>query len=227
MRPIMSTGIGTDPSRGRDRQRMRTRRAVLRAAQELIVAGRTPTVAEAADAAEVSRATAYRYFPSQDALLTEAALHGSSLPTAEDLFGDPDAPTEVEDRVVLVHNVMYDHISARENQFRLFLRARLLQTFQDDPEARSVRAGFRITLLDAALAPLTDELPREEHERLLNALSVLIGTEALIAARDVLQLDHPAARSQFGWACRALVRAARTERTGHGATRTANSPPHP
>ncbi|MGH7668804.1 MAG: TetR family transcriptional regulator, partial [Gemmatimonadaceae bacterium] len=55
----------TAGSRG-DGQRRRTRLALLAAAARLIAAGAAPSVAEVADAADVSRRTAYRYFPTQD-----------------------------------------------------------------------------------------------------------------------------------------------------------------
>ena len=55
---------------------------------------------------------AYRYFSSQDALLAEAPLQ-VGLPTVASLFGDAGAPTDVEDRAALVHNVMYDRIRDR------------------------------------------------------------------------------------------------------------------
>lgn len=195
---------------GRSQQRIRTRRDVLRAAVELLEAGHIPTVAEAADAAGVSRATAYRYFPSQDALLTEAAVQ-PGRPRAEDLFNRPDTPADVEDRVVLVHEALFDHITAREPQFRHFLRSTLLRGLQAGPAEMSPRPGFRITMLDQALAPLAAELPPADITRLRNALAVLIGTEAIIATSDVLHLDPATAREQLGWACRLLVRAARTE----------------
>ena len=76
---------------------------------------------------------------------------------------------------------------------------------------RTSRPGFRITLLDAALEPLADELPEPEFERLRNGLGVLICTEALTAMRDVLHVPHDTAREQLGWACRTLVRAARAQ----------------
>ncbi len=193
-------------SSGRVRQRRRTRRALLLAARELIEAGRTPTVAEAADAADVSRATAYRYFPSQDALLAEAVLLSDTV-TVEGVLG-LDAPTDVEERVVLVQRELYDHISARETQFRHFLRGELLRGLQQGDDSPRTRVGFRVLLLDAALTPLHDRLPPEAVERLRNTLCVLIGTEALIVARDVLHLDHEVARQEQEWACRAVVRAA-------------------
>jgi AcrR family transcriptional regulator len=48
---------------GRVNQKRRTRAAIVAAAIELVEQGQSPTVAEVADAALVSRATAYRFFP--------------------------------------------------------------------------------------------------------------------------------------------------------------------
>ena len=59
---------------GRANQRRRTRKDLLQAAARLIKEGRPPTLEEVAEAALVSRATAYRYFPNIDALLAEATL---------------------------------------------------------------------------------------------------------------------------------------------------------
>ena len=61
-------------SKGRESQKKRTRKALVAAATALIRDGRQPTVAEVAEAAEISRATASRYFPSQEMLLAEVAL---------------------------------------------------------------------------------------------------------------------------------------------------------
>ena len=47
----------------------RTRRLMLATATRLMQAGAIPSVSEVAEAAQVSRATAYRYFPSQAALV--------------------------------------------------------------------------------------------------------------------------------------------------------------
>ena len=62
---------------GRINQKRRTRAAILEAAKHLLREGQTPSVAEAADVARVSRATAYRYFPTQEYLLIEAALESA------------------------------------------------------------------------------------------------------------------------------------------------------
>src|SRR5688572_18579946 len=66
--------MSTYEQTGRTHQKQRTRRALVEKATELVRQGRTPTVAEVADAALISKSTAYRYFPSQGLLLVEVAL---------------------------------------------------------------------------------------------------------------------------------------------------------
>ena len=78
---------------GRINQKRRTRAAILAAAVKLLNEGKRPAVAEVADAALVSRATAYRYFPTQEYLLFEAAL-GS---TRSDIDRELDKNTLPED----------------------------------------------------------------------------------------------------------------------------------
>src|SRR5687768_4621339 len=82
---------------GRTAQKQRTRNALIAAARDLLADGRTPTVEATADAASISRTTAYRYFPNQRALLVAAhpEIEWSSLLP-------PEPPTEPEERLELV-----------------------------------------------------------------------------------------------------------------------------
>ena len=82
---------------GRTRQKERTRKALIAAARGLVAGGKTPTVEEAAAAADISRTTAYRYFPSQRMLLVAAhpETEASSLLPL-------DAPEDPADRLEAV-----------------------------------------------------------------------------------------------------------------------------
>jgi AcrR family transcriptional regulator len=193
--------------RERLNQKLRTRAALLQAAREQVAAGKTPTVAEVADAARVSRATAYRYFPSQESLLVEVPLD-IAAPTVEALFGR-NAPSGPEDRAALVQNALYDLSRDHETEFRLFLRASLLRTLEERDASDPFRGARRTALLDEALAPLAGELPANEVERLKTVISMLVGVEAMIVLRDVLRLDHDEARATAEWAVRQIVRTAR------------------
>jgi AcrR family transcriptional regulator len=195
-------------SRERLQQKLRTRAALLAAAGELVAQGKAPTLAEVAAAAMMSRATVYRYFPTQDALLVELPLDVAA-PTAATLFSD-DAPSDPEDRVARVQNALYDLARDHETEFRLFMRESLLRSIGErDTRRDPFRGARRLNLLDEALAPLVGELPDAELELLRTAISMLTGVESMVVLRDVLGLDHEAARAAGEWAVRTMVRAVR------------------
>lgn len=204
----------TARTRERVSQKLRTRQTLLDAARDLVASGSTPTVAEAADAAAVSRATAYRYFPTQESLLVEVPLQ-LGAPTADSLFVGADAPAEAEDRAALAHNALYDHMRDHDVEFRLFLRNALLRSLDADRSDEPLRRAGRLELLDAALEPLEGELDAASLEQLKGTLSILIGTEATIVLRDVLRLDHEQARAHGEAAVRQVVRAARHHAAEH------------
>src|ERR1700686_168629 len=75
---------------GRTAQKRRTRDALVVAARDLVAAGVTPTVDEAASMASISRTTAYRYFPNRRALLV--AAHPETGATSMLPLDAPDDP---------------------------------------------------------------------------------------------------------------------------------------
>src|SRR4051812_1372632 len=89
----------TDNEPGRAAQRRRTRKAIVAAAAELLAQGRTPSVAEVAAAAEVSRRTVYMYFPTLERLLVDASLLSVTRETVDAALDAVDASDDVEARV--------------------------------------------------------------------------------------------------------------------------------
>src|SRR6266511_3212454 len=98
---------------GRVAQKRRTREALIAAARQLVAEGATPTVEAAAEAASISRTTAYRYFPNQRALL--AAAHPE---TAVESLLPVDAPSDVAARLDLVVAAFTQMIVGTEAQQR-------------------------------------------------------------------------------------------------------------
>src|SRR5260370_2325821 len=109
------------PHNGRDKQKRRTRAAILTAARELIRQGKIRSVADAADAADVSRRTAYRYFPTQEQLLTEAQLEGER-PGFERLFESAELAHDVEGRLDALVRAMYAELQSTEPLMRTMIR---------------------------------------------------------------------------------------------------------
>jgi AcrR family transcriptional regulator len=194
---------------GRPNQRSRTRKDLLAAASRLLKQGRRPTLEDVAEEALVSRATAYRYFPSVEALLVEAPLDGAT-PGPDELFGDTDS-NDVVERLERVDTALDDVILANEHALRLMLAFSLRRGANgEEAEAFPHRQNRRSALIEAALSPVRDEIDPVSARRLENALALIVGVESMVVCKDVLQLDAAEATEVKRWAIRALVDAART-----------------
>ena len=192
---------------GRANQRRRTRKDLLSAAARLLKEGRTPDMDAVAEAAMVSRATAYRYFPSIEALLVEAPLDGA-IPDPEGLF-DGDDSSDPEVRVDKAEASLHEMVYRNEAQLRLMLAASLERTAKGPAaDGIPVRQNRRTPLIEAALAPARGRLTEAAYEKLCAALALVFGIESMVVFSDVLGLDAKAARKVKSWAARALVRAA-------------------
>ncbi len=187
----------------RDAQRGRTRKAIVRAAARLLERGGRPSLDGVAAEAEVSRATAYRYFPGLDALLSEAAVD-ALVPEPEDLFG-ADAPKGAAERLALVDATFDRACREREVPLRLMLARTLERSVQPGGDEAPLRQNRRVPMIEQALAPLGSGVDREH---LIPALAMVIGTEGLIALKDVVGLDEAQSRAVRRWAIAALLKAA-------------------
>ena len=195
---------------GRANQRQRTRRDLLSAAARLMKEGQCPTVAEVAEEAHVSRATAYRYFPSQDVLLTEAPIE-RAVPTPEDLFSD-DPSTDPEERIDKAERILHKMVYANESQLRVMLAKSLERRVRRHKhDGTPVRQNRRGPLIAAALQPARNRFEDSTYELLQAALACFLGTESMVVFTDVLQVNQRKARAVKRWATRALVRAALEE----------------
>jgi AcrR family transcriptional regulator len=193
---------------GRPNQRRRTRKDLLQAAARLMKQGRTPSLEEIAAEALVSRATAYRYFPSVEALLLEAVLD-VAIPAPGDLFRDGASGNPVS-RLERVDTALHDMILANEAPLRMMLVQSLQRGIAGEADgALPARQNRRTPLIEAALEPARKQFKPAALDSLSKALALVIGTEAMVVFKDVLQLDDAEARKVKRWAIRALVDAAR------------------
>ena len=189
----------------RSNQHLRTRKDLLAAAGRLIKEGRRPTMDEVAEAALVSRATAYRYFPKLEALLVEAPLDGA-VPDGRALFAS-DTSADPEDRLDRAEAALHEMTYQNEAQLRMML-ANSLTRAAGDGDAAPPRQNRRTPLIEAALAPARQRFSNEAYENLRASLALVFGTESMVVYRDVLPLSERKARKVKSWAIRALVRAA-------------------
>jgi hypothetical protein len=191
---------------GRVAQKRRTRDAVIAAARDLVANGITPTIEAAAEAAEISRTTAYRYFPSQRALLV--AAHPETGATS---LLPEDAPQDAATRLDLVVDAFLRSNLQNEAQQRTMLRISLEATASERAQL-PLRQGRGIKWIEEALDPLQAKMLEPERHRLALAIRTAIGIEALAWLTDVAGLSRDDATDLMRWSARALLRSALIEK---------------
>jgi AcrR family transcriptional regulator len=169
------------------------------AARALLADGVTPTVEQAADRAEISRTTAYRYFPNQRSLLiaTYPELDMTSLLPA-------DAPADPGERLDLALDSFTSQVLRNEPELRSMLRLALESPA--DREALPLRRGRGIAWFEDALSPLREDISDADLHRLVLAIRATVGIEALVWLTDIAGLSRSEAVELMCSSARALLR---------------------
>lgn len=205
-----------DPSTGRPGQRGRTRQALLTAGGRLIARGLTPTTTEVADAAGISRRTAYRYFPTQEQLLIEASLERlrpeveAAIAVVESMpalhVGRPDPEGDVSSALArLDATVRVMHRLTLEYEPLLRTIWRLTAGGATMPGVRP-RGSRRVDWLTAAVDPLRPRLGPERFARLVSALTVCVGFDSTFVLMDLRGLAPADAERLTAWMAESIVR---------------------
>jgi AcrR family transcriptional regulator len=201
----------SQPKQSRPSPRERTRRLLSEAARELLRTGAPLTVQSAAELAGVSRATAYRYFPNNDAVLMHATMPlvedaGQRLqPPEPDTPDDDTSPTGLPEQASTLVRRMgvwaFDH----EHELRTLLRLSLA------PERANRVPRRGQTNRDVWISELLEGLPahvsQAGRERLAVALVPLFGADAVVWSTDIAHVDQETALDVMAWIAATLVQA--------------------
>ncbi|MFG2994730.1 TetR/AcrR family transcriptional regulator [Streptomyces sp. NPDC048257] len=206
------------PRAGREAQRRRTRKAIVEAAMRLSVGGATPSIDEIAAAADVSRRTVYVYFPTLDHLLIDATVGALNEPPVEEALNHPALGGDAAGRIDALIRTLLEYSPQSLPLGRRLIRLTVAppgagpevgaEAGAGEPAAAPRRTQRRIMWLEQALEPLRETLSDHAYQRLVSALTIVVGWEAQIALRDVRGLDPQAEQEAITWAARALVEAA-------------------
>jgi len=194
---------------GRFRQRAHTRALLVKTASELIRTGEIPTVTAVAEAAQVSRRTAYRYFPSQEQLLAEAAIE-----SARPLVSNTAFPEDLMARIRLLVATLQQFVYGNQGALRTIVRLTAdhvpgdnVDGAEDFTPVRTNRAEW----IRTALAPAKKQLGGILFERLVSALSLCVGIESVMVLTNLRGLSQKEATRVSAWAAETLVAGALEE----------------
>jgi len=191
--------------------RARTRRLLIDTAMQMFDGGAFPSISEVAQAAQLSRATAYRYFPTQSALV--AAIVSETLsPINSWQPTQQEATARIDELLTFAFPRMLQH----EGTLRAALHLSLTQWAQSQSQdavpikERLVR-GNRKLLLQKVVEPLSAELPPELMQRVLHSLSLVYGSEIFLVMKDIWGCDNQELQDVAKWMAKAIVRQARED----------------
>ena len=190
----------------------RTYRLLMTHAMRLVSQERTPSVAELAVAAGVSRATAYRYFPSRSKLVS--AVVGEGLRPVRQF--EP----ESSDGAARVRE-LFEKTFPLFIQFEPHMRAALQLSLEHHALERSglideepFRRGHRRDILGRVAGPLRKLIGKPGYERLVKALSLVYGIEPYVILKDIWGCSDKEVESLARWVVDALLAAAQKNAPG-------------
>lgn len=171
--------------------------------------GHIPSVPEVAVRSKVSRATAYRYFPSRSALVT--AVIDNSLGPVRTLASDnPDGRQRIQELFLRT----FPRFKEFEAQLRAAAQLSLEQWALERAgllEEEPYRRGHRVRILGHAIEPLEPDLSPALRDRLHRALSVVYGIEPYVILKDIWGLPDREVERTALWMANALIETALRE----------------
>ena len=199
-----------------------TFKLLLDTAMQLIQAdGHIPSVAEVAVRSAVSRATAYRSFPTRSALTT-ASIDASLGPvrnTASELANG-------RERVRELFESTFPRFTEFEPQLRAAAQLSLEQGALERAgllEEEPYRRGHRVRILQHAIEPLAPLMRPAVRDRLHRALSVVYGIEPYVILKDIWGLPDREVERTALWMADALIDAALRDAQATTVTKAAKS----
>jgi AcrR family transcriptional regulator len=189
---------------GRVNQKERTRAAILAAARGLITGSAEITMPAVAQAALVSEATAYRYFPDLVSLLREAV--DGTWPSPEQALAEVEHSADAVQRIGVGTERLLRHVWVYQGAVRAMIAASVVR-----PQAAGVRPAYRFGVIDQALAPLESTLGRRSPEafrRLKQDLAIVVSAEALFTLTDLCGLSPDEAIASAVRSARTITAAA-------------------
>lgn len=191
------------------RARARTLNKLITTAMDMLEQGLFPSITELANAAGVSRATAYRYFPTQSVLVS--SIVDKSLGPIQDW--EPQEKTAGE-RISALLEFAYPQLEKHEGALRAALQVSLQQwadlrsqklNKEKDQNKLFVR-GNRKRLVELAAEPMKNKVASCDLDRMKHAFSLIYGSEIFLVFKDIWNLESDQIQDLLQWMGKAIVR---------------------
>ena len=168
-------------NKGRTNQKQETRSKILAGAHYFIEKGLDFNLEDVAKRSGISRATIYRYYSNSEVLATEAVLDISTISPNELYEQIKEQPFDTQ--ILAIQDYFNTLTINHENAFRKYLSSAIVPS---SPEIK--RGARRIKVLEMVLANTT--LSDNKQKEMANLLTMFMGIEPMIIAKDVIGLSN-------------------------------------
>ena len=192
--------------------RKRTYNLLVNTALALFEKGDMPSISELAIEAGVSRATAYRYFPTQRDLIA-ATVNASLGPILTWRPQSEKTEERIEELLTYALPRMFEH----EGVLRAALQVSLQQWAQSraltqDPKEKPLERGNRKNILAMVTAPMKDDYPQDVIDKVIKAFSVIYGSEIFLVLKDIWKQDDAEVIEIAQWMAKAIINQATADK---------------
>ncbi|MGW9685266.1 TetR/AcrR family transcriptional regulator [Flagellimonas sp. 2504JD1-5] len=184
---------------GRKKQKLKTRKRILEAANNLVESGKDITLEDVAKEAGISRATIYRYYSSIDSLSTELILH-LNVPNSDIVLEKFTGPN-IKKSLLGIQRTYLDFILENEKASKKFLGA-ILST----SDSKLERGQNRAMALHKYFNQTDMNLSAKKKKKLINLMVLLMGIEAIIGTKDVCGLDNEQSIQTLQWGLEMILK---------------------
>lgn len=182
---------------GRINQKLETREQILISAQYFMSKGLSFTLEDVAKKAGISRATIYRYYSNKDVLANEAGLDLNT--EAPETIYQSLEQRPLKEQIHGVQDYFNQLALDHEKAFRNYLSTNITSETQEKKRGARRKRTMELVLDN-------NKVSKEDQERLSNIMTVLMGIEPMIVAKDVLALDDKESKELLSWSTDLLLK---------------------
>lgn len=185
--------------------------------KELLRTGKPLTVQALAEETGTSRATVYRYFPSNDSVVLNATMPLTDNPLIDPTWSygndgiQNHSNLDVAERAASLVKVMGNWAFDQERELRTVLALSLAPESKRLGLSREGKTN-RHRWIASLLADLPAHVDERARERLGQSLTPLFGADAVVWITDVAGLDREKGLDLLQWMASSLVRATLQEK---------------
>ncbi|PHM64995.1 HTH-type transcriptional regulator BetI [Xenorhabdus stockiae] len=185
--------------------RKRTYQLLINTALTLFEQGIMPSISELALKAGVSRATAYRYFPTQSDLI--AATVNTSLGPI--LTWQPRSE-KTEERITELMDFAYPRMFEYEVALRAALQVSLQQwierrSLSSKPREKQLERGNRKETLSMVTLPMKNSYSPEIIDKVIKSFSIIYGSEIFLVLKDIWKINNEQVIEIAKWMAKAIM----------------------